>query len=410
MTPASFAILFSERNPSRTEGGEELVLRNILLGLSARGWRCLLAYHEWGDLVPEYEAAGIACRRFDLTPARPTNPGRFLASVAGQALWARRNGVGLLHCNSYFRVSHAAAVKHLGGFPAIGHLHNPPPDYLSRQYRWGLQQIDGLIAVSACTAAEWNRALARPSARVAVLHNGIDIDRFRPDEAARDSARRELGVGAAEVVIGYCGRLIREKGVDVLIRAVARLAAEHPALTLVILGSDAQNTRLYGEPLEAKLRMLAQELGIVGRFRFLGVRHDIERWHNAIDIVVVPSVYSDPLPLVVAEALACGRPVIGSRIGGIPELLSGPLAELLVPPGDDEALAAALQRLIADPQRRVRLGECGRQIVEKEFGVSLFLDQFESLIGMMASRCSRPAYSSSPLPLATAYKHWDPNR
>jgi glycosyltransferase involved in cell wall biosynthesis len=373
------AVLFSDHNPSRSNGGEELVLREALLGLAARGWRCLLAYHDWGDLVPEYEAAGIECRQFDLAQARLDYPWRFAASVARQALWARRRRVELYHCNSYFRAAHAAAVKRLGGLPAMCHFHNPPPGYLSRQYRWGLQQLDGFIAVSDCTAIEWRQTLDVPMERIDVLHNPVNAVRFRPDADARTSARRELGVDDDCVVIGYCGRLIREKGVDVLIRAVASLVAEKRPLKLVVLGSDAQNIVLRGEPLEPKLKMLARELGLAADVAFLGVRRDVERWYNAMDVVVAPSVYSEPFGLVIAEALACGRPVIASRIGGIPEIMSGPLDEFLVPPNDVDALAAALQRLIGDPERRAQAGRIGREIVEKNFGVALFLDRLEQI-------------------------------
>jgi glycosyltransferase involved in cell wall biosynthesis len=371
------AVLFSDHNPSRANGGEELVLRQALLGLSARGWRCLLAYHEWGDLVPEYQAAGIECRQFDLTQARLDSPWRFASSVARQVLWARRERVELYHCNSYFRAAHAAAVKRLGGFPAICHFHIPSPDYLSRQYRWGLQQLEGLIAVSARTASEWSRTLQVPTGRIDVLHNPIDTARFRPDAAARKSTRCELGVGDDCVVIGYCGRLIREKGVDVLIRALARLVAEKRDLKLVVLGSDGQNVVLHGEPLEPKLKLLAQELGVA--VAFLGARPDVERWYNAMDIVVAPSVYSEPFGLVVAEALACGRPVIASRVGGIPEIMTGPLDEYLVPPNDVEALAAILRRLIGDPQRRAQAGRIGRDTVDNNFGIALFLDRLEQI-------------------------------
>ena len=371
------AILFSDHHPSRSNGGEELVLRQAMLGLAARGWRGLLAYHEWGDLVPEYEAAGIACRRFDLSPARLDNPWRFAASVSRQVLWARREGVRLLHCNSYFRAAHAGAVKSFGGFPAICQFHLPAPAYLSRQYRWGLQQLNGYIAVSTCTAREWSGTLDVSSERIEVLHNPIDTGRFRPDDEARASARREIGADADCIVIGYCGRLIEEKGIDVLIRATARLIAEHRDIRLIVVGSDAQNVSLHGEPLAPKLDTLARQFGIADHVDFLGARGDAERWYNAMDILVLPSTCSEAFGLTVAEALACRRPAVASRVGGIPEILSGPLDELLVPPGDGEALAAVLKRLIDDPERRARLGQIGREIVQRKFSVSLFLDRLE---------------------------------
>jgi glycosyltransferase involved in cell wall biosynthesis len=374
------AILFSDHCPSRSQGGEELVLREVLLGLAARGWHCLLAYHEWGDLVPQYEKAGIVCRQLDLNPVRPSHPWRFAASVAKQVLWARREGVRLLHCNSYFRAAQAGAVKSVGGFPAVCQFHLPAPEYLSRQYRWGLRQLEEFVAVSDCTAAEWSTALRVPRGRIAVLHNPIDTNRFRPDDRARGSVRRELGIPDHCLVLGYCGRLVREKGIDVLLRAMARLVADHRAIRLLVIGSDAQNITLHGKRLEPELKAIALQLGIADRIDFLGLRADVERCYNAMDILVVPSICSEAFGLTVAEALACGRPVVASRVGGIPEILTGPLEELLVPPNDDEALAAVLRRLIGDPQERARIGQLGRKIVQERFGLVRYLDQFEDLL------------------------------
>lgn len=378
----SAGILFSDYHPSRANGGEELVLCEIMLGLARRGWRCLLAYHEWGDLVPEYQAAGIECRRFDLSPLRPAHPARFLASVVRQAAWARREAVGLLCCNSYFRASHAAAVKGLSGVPAICHFHLPVPDYLSRQYRWGLQRLDGYIAVSAHTAGAWARALGIPPDRVAVVHNPVDTARFQPDDGARAALRRELGIADDCIVLGYCGRLVREKGIDVLLRAMARLDAGAGAVKLLIVGSDAQNVMLYGEPLVPTLQALAARLGLGERVIFAGPRRDVERWYNAMDIMAAPSLYAEPFGLVIAEAVACERPVVASRVGGIPEILSGPLEQLLVPPHDDAALAAALRRLIDDPQRRADVGRQGRRLVERRFALAPYIDQIESLLAV----------------------------
>jgi glycosyltransferase involved in cell wall biosynthesis len=385
VTSDASTILFSDWNPSRSNGGEELVLRQTLLGLSARGWRCLLAYHEWGDLIPEYEAAGIQCRQFNLTSVQLSSPSLFLKSVAGQVLWARRAGVRILHCNSYGRAAYAAAVKSLCRLPAVCHFHTEPPSYLSRQYRWGLRQLEGYITVSNWNALAWSQALDVSRERVTVVQNGIDVMRFRPNDDARKSARCELGVADDCVVIGYCGRIVREKGIDVLLHAFARLAGQYPAIKLVLLGSDAQNILHFSEPLVPKLKTLARELGIAERVLFLGVRHDVERWYNGMDVMVVPSPEFEPFGLVVAEALACGRPVIASRVGGLPEILNGSLAELLVPPNDAYALATALQRLVIDPQKRREIGNLGRQIVETKFSVQNFLDKLESALNGIAT-------------------------
>lgn len=385
MTGHPQTVLFNDLHPSRCNGGEEQVLRQVILGLAARGWRCLLAYQDWGDLIPEYQVAGIECRQFSLEAGRLVAPGPFVKSIAQQVFWARRERVRLLHCNSYNRASMTAVAKILSGVPAICHLHLEPPEYLSRQYRWGLNQLERFIAVSAWSAAVWSQTLGLPRERFAVLHNAIDTSRFRPDDDARATARQKIGAGPDCFVIGYCGRIVRGKGVDLLVRAVAPLANKNPAIKLLVIGSDAQNILHYREPLVPMLKELAGQLGIAHNVTFLGARTDVERWYNAMDVLVVPAIAAEPFGLVVAEALACGLPAIASRVGGIPEVLNGALDELLVPPNDVDALIAALQRMIDDPERRSRFGALGRDAVKKNLAIPPYLDRLGQLLqGMLA--------------------------
>ena len=374
------AILFNDWHPSHLNGGEEQVLRQVMLGLAGRGWRCLLAYHEWGDFIPEYEAAGMECRQFDLSAARPKAPARLLKSALSQLTWARRERVGLLYCNSYARAPVTAIAKMIGSLPAVCHLHLEPPSYLSRQYRWGLGRIGRFIAVSDWSAAQWTAELGLPAKQFAALHNPIDTSRFRPDADARAAARQELGLDSDDFVIGYCGRLVRGKGVDVLVRAAAPLMRRDSAVKLLIIGSDAQNILHYDEPVVPVIKALAVELGIADQVTFLGVRPDVERWYNAMDTLVAPVTDVEPFCLVVAEALACGRPAIASRLGGIPEILQGSLSELMVPPSDVDALAGALQRMLEDTPRRDRLGTLGRRFVQANFALQPYLDRLEHLV------------------------------
>jgi glycosyltransferase involved in cell wall biosynthesis len=158
---------------------------------------------------------------------------------------------------------------------------------------------------------------------------------------SRDDARAQLGVTGP--VLGFAGRLTRQKELDVALRALA----ETPGLTLVVLGDGPER-----EP----LTRLAGELGVDGRVRFLGSggRDDVLRLFRGVDAAVLSSGWEN-LPHTVVEALAVGTPVVATAVGGVPEIVKDGENGLLVPPGSPAALAAALRRLLADTGLRDRL-------------------------------------------------------
>jgi UDP-glucose:(heptosyl)LPS alpha-1,3-glucosyltransferase len=189
---------------------------------------------------------------------------------------------------------------------------------------------------------------AMPPARVAVLHYGVDVERFHPARRAADGAtiRRELGLAPGQPVVLLVGSGFRRKGVDTLLEIWRR---EPPAgAALVVVGNDqhlAQRARA------------ARELR--GPVVFAGPRRDVERWYAAADVFALPSLH-EGCPVAILEALASGLPVVTSRATGAPELLPGPLADLLVDdPRDADAVAARL-RLALDPARRTALVAAAR--------------------------------------------------
>jgi glycosyltransferase involved in cell wall biosynthesis len=177
-----------------------------------------------------------------------------------------------------------------------------------------------------------------PPDRVSVLPNAAPE---LPALPTRDDARARLGV--AGPVLGFAGRLTRQKELDVALRALA----ETPGLTLVVLGDGPER-----EP----LARLAGELGVDGRVRFLGSggRDDVLRLFRGVDAAVLSSGWEN-LPHTVVEALAVGTPVVATAVGGVPEIVKDGENGLLVPPGSPGALAAALRRLLAEPGLRDRL-------------------------------------------------------
>jgi len=192
------------------------------------------------------------------------------------------------------------------------------------------------------------------------IPNFVDINRFK---AGADAGRRFV----------YCGRLDELKGVETLVRAAC---AAHIPLTLVGSG-----------PLEAKLRALTEDLG--GDVIFTGhlTKEALAAVIQEARAVVVPSECHENAPLALLEAYAAGRPVIGSRIAGIPELVREEETGVLYPTGDVDALAAALTRFAALPDARVAaMGAAGRAWVERDFNAAIYLERQLDLYGALSAR------------------------
>jgi glycosyltransferase involved in cell wall biosynthesis len=192
------------------------------------------------------------------------------------------------------------------------------------------------------------------------IPNFVDINRFK---AGADAGRRFVS----------CGRLDELKGVETLVRAAC---AAHIPLTLVGSG-----------PLEAKLRALTEDLG--GDVIFTGhlTKEALAAVIQEARAVVVPSECHENAPLALLEAYAAGRPVIGSRIAGIPELVREEETGVLYPTGDVDALAAALTRFAALPDARVAaMGAAGRAWVERDFNAAIYLERQLDLYGALSAR------------------------
>ena len=233
-------------------------------------------------------------------------------------------------------------------------------------------------AVTACSAdlARRAEALGADRGRIEVVPYGVDPDRFRPDPLARAKRRASLGIGARVPLVFAAGRLVRKKGFEYLIDAVARLPTASETLTIIAGAGD----------LESELRHQAAAHGLgEDRLRFVGnlTQDDVAGWLATADIVVVPSVRDDRgnvdgLPNIVLEALASGTPLIATPAGGIGSAIEHDRSGLLVPERDAAALAQAIAGLAGDAARRIRLGEGGRTAAMARYGWEFAASRFEA--------------------------------
>lgn len=210
-----------------------------------------------------------------------------------------------------------------------------------------------IVCVSDSLANRFRRSLPADLAeRLHVVRNGADTETFTPDAArpvhapSREAPARVL----------FVGRMIRDKGPDVLVGAAALLGRDD--LEFVLVGSDGFDRNAAPSPYETELRRLASEGRVRVAFEPFVDRTEVPALLRSADVFVVPSQWPDPCPLTVGEGLASGVPVIASDIGGIPEILGD--AGRLVRPGDPADLAAAIAAIADDPGLRRRMGEAAR--------------------------------------------------
>jgi glycosyltransferase involved in cell wall biosynthesis len=377
-------------NPTGELGGAETGLLEVLVGLrEARpSWSLHLVVASNGPLVGRARACGVS------TTVLP-----FPASLARLGEWGRRNGVVdraalmVLACRAAVPtlayilrlrrllldldpdVVHTNGVKmHVLGVWArppraavLWHVH----DYLgarpltSRVLRRHVARCAGIIANSHSVAGEL-RALFGDAVPVHPVYNAVDLDRFAPTGPVADlDALAGLPRAHDVVKVGLLATFARWKGHETFLNAIARL----PSTLRVrgyIIGGPLYHTDRSQYSMD-ELRARARELGISSQVGFTGYVSDPASAIRALDIVVHASTEPEPFGLVIAEAMACGRPVIISGAGGAAEIADEGVNALSHPPGDADALAARIAQAAGDPALRRRLGEAGRAAAVERF-------------------------------------------
>jgi len=218
-----------------------------------------------------------------------------------------------------------------------------------------LTHADGAVAANHEAGEILKRK--RLKGQLRVIQDGTDIDRFKPGLGGE----LRNAISPKDPLVGYVGRLVTEKGIDTLLRAMADMDNE---TRLVLVGSG---------PMEGELRALARELGIADRVTFQPpvTQEEMPQWMGAFDALVLPSLtckhWKEQLGMVLIEAMACGTPVVGSDSGEIPHVIGD--AGIVFPEGNVLALTESLRGLLSNEEERKRLAEKGRQRVLDRFTI-----------------------------------------
>ncbi len=286
-------------------------------------------------------------------------------SVARVMRLIRQRQAHLVHTNTALILSGALGATGVGR-PHLWHVREHFDGYprLWRFYQYLLAGLaDRVVAVSESVAAQFHRTLR--NRKVTVIHNGLPAGEFVAPEPGRAAAfRRRFGLEGV-VLVGLVGRIkLGRKGHEVLVEAAARLRDRHPRAKFLLIGSPFPGNEAHERLLEAMIAAQRLEDRVV----LAGEMEDVRAAYAALDIVTLCSTLPEAFSGVVVEAMAMGKPVVGTAIGGTPEQIEDGVTGLLVPPGDPEALAQALDRLLSDSDLRLAMGQAGRR---------RFLERFE---------------------------------
>ncbi len=243
-----------------------------------------------------------------------------------------------------------------------------------------LADADAFVTISTRTRDEF-LAAGLDRDRVKLLPHGIDLETFRPASAAeRRELRARLGLPQDALLVSFTGRLLRGKGVEVLVEAFGRLASRYPAAHLLLVGSGARQVL----SIEDALRTRVREAGLESRVSFAGRVDDVADLLRASDVYAFPSFF-EAMPLSLLEAAACGLPCVASRIGGVVDVVEDGRSGILVEAGDVNGLAAALGALFDLPDRRSALGAAARETTLRGFDERESVARYRELFAELGS-------------------------
>jgi glycosyltransferase involved in cell wall biosynthesis len=211
--------------------------------------------------------------------------------------------------------------------------------------------------------------------KIKVIHNGIDLSSFEFDiKKQREKLFQRHNLDPKITLIGVSARLVQAKGHRYLLQALPEIIKVHPDIRLFIAGDGSE---------KEDLKELTKKLDLDNYVIFAGYIKEIFETMAGFDLLVLPSII-EPFGLVLAEGMALKKPILATRVGGIPEVVQDQKTGILVPPGDPHSLALAIISLLKDKNLAFLLGEKGRKRVEKLFTIEKMIDKIEALLGEMS--------------------------
>jgi glycosyltransferase involved in cell wall biosynthesis len=373
-------------------GGPALHVAYLTAGLRERGYDTTLVAGSLArgedSMAFVAEGRGVDVVRIDEL-GREISPLRDLVATLRLARLIRRERPDILH-------THTAKAGTVGRVAALLAGRRRPPivvhtfhGHVLRGYfgpvrslvfrlleRWLAGHTTALIAVSPQVRDDLVALHVAPPERFVVIRLGIELgERVAGGQDGRLESRRYLGIPPDRFAVGWIGRMTAVKRTDDVLVAFKRLRDSGVDAVLCMVGDG---------PDRPQLEQRAHELGIVRDTLFLGYQEDVAQFYAAFDALVLPSS-NEGTPVSAIEALAAGRPVVATRVGGVPDVVEEGEDGFLVEPGATEELAERLGQLAADPELRDRMGRAGRERVLPRYAVGRLVDDVDRLYRSLLS-------------------------
>jgi len=346
-------------------GGAERMISTLTAALNRGQFRIIVGLFRPGWLQAECETLGVTTFVIPLA-------GRFYLQWFRACLrLLRKERVALIHAHEFSAIVCGWIVATVAGVPVVATVHgkNYFWEKLRRRAAYRLVSRQGtMVAVSQDLKRFICDRLGIAEKRVEVIYNGVAQAQTVTDEETQ-KCKAEIGISGLYPVLGVVGSLYPVKGHRFLLEAMPEILRRWPQAVLLVIGR--------GE-LEFALKERAEQLAIGAHIHFLGMRQDVPRLLSVLDAFVLPSL-SEGLSLALLEAMASGKPVVATRVGGNPELIDHGRTGFLVQPEDAKDLAANLVKLLSDPGMMQEFGRQGAERVRQHFSMGQMVDRYRDL-------------------------------
>ncbi len=365
-------------------GGAEVALLRTFNHINRDQFNTHLILPFDGPLADKFRNAGVTVSFINLSELKKhwRNPRRIIKVLKKLKRYADRNDTHIilpqswwttLLCAAAFRFSKTSVVASMHAFPII---RTPSKRILFRLFKsFFLNRVDQFIAVSKALENSLIES-GIPESVISVIPNGLDLVEFSPGNDR--GRRRRYGLTERHTAIGVIGRIHPGKGLEMFVRAAKLTVEKYPDTRFFIIGEEIK-VPLENLNFTEKLQKYIDELHLSDKIKLIGFQEQLNNLINALDIIVSPSP-EETFGLTLLEAMACSKPVIACRTGGVPELVDHETNGLLVPPGSVQSLAEAMNKLISVPELRKNFGKHARIKAENHYNIKKTVFMLEKLL------------------------------
>jgi len=333
---------------------------NLALGLHRRGHRVIVVGLPGSPVLRKARQVGLPWRAMEMNSR---HPGKLLGSLMALVSLIRRQGIQVIDAHRaeahlFAALASLSLSRRVVVIRTRGDVRLPKNHLLNKFLHRHL--TDALVLPAEVMRSPVSERLGKfPDDKMWVIPPGVDLRKFSK-HTSPEKGRRALGWPEKEPVVGIVGRLSPVKGHRVFLEAARLVLRVKPGVAFVIVGQDAQMK-------STDLKGLVERLGLAQRVRLVGFVSEVSSLIGAFDVAVVASTGSEVICRVALEHMAMARPVVGTQVNAIPEVVAHGSTGLLVPPGDAQAMSEAILSLLQDPQKARVFGNAGRKRVVERF-------------------------------------------